>query len=63
MNIQSSELYAIAPEIALTSLRMLLTAHFGSSSQVCVSALNVVWRREQSNDGGSVEQGTMRCRK
>jgi hypothetical protein len=63
MNMQSSELYAIAPEIALTSLRMLPIARFGSSSQVCVSPLDVVWRREQSNDGGSVEQGTMTCRK
>jgi hypothetical protein len=61
--IPSSELYAMASEIAPTDFRMLPNTRFAPSNRVRISSMKVIWRCEQLNRGGSGEQGTTTYRK
>jgi hypothetical protein len=63
LHIPSSELYAMASEIAPTDFRMLPNTRFGSSNRVRMSSMKVKWRRERLDRGGLGEQRTMTCRK
>jgi hypothetical protein len=63
LHIPTSELYAIASEIALTEFRMLPSTRYAPSNRVRMSSMKVIWRREQLNRGGLGEQGTTTDRK
>jgi hypothetical protein len=61
--IPSSELYAMASEIAPTDFWMLPNTRFGRSNRVRMSSMKVNWRRERLDRVGLGEQRTMICRK
>jgi hypothetical protein len=63
LHIPSSELYAMASEIAPTDFRMLPNTRFGRSNRLRMSSMKVNWRRERLDRGGLGEQRAMTCRK
>ena len=48
LHIPSSELYAMASEIAPTDFRMLPNTRFGRSNRLRMSSMKVNWRRERT---------------